>query len=129
MSTPSDISDEVMSIARGCFCPKELGGPKSMPLTLARIARAIATARAEGRAEGLEVLPLDWREESRSWFRAPSELGAYQITHYAGMKSEGFKLEYGGGLTSYFNTLEAAKAAAQADYAQRILSAIRKGKP
>jgi hypothetical protein len=70
------------------------------------------------------VKPLEWREEGKSWYRAPSVLGAYSITEYRGMQTGGFKLEYGGGLTSYFNTIDKAKDAAFADYQERILSAI-----
>jgi hypothetical protein len=86
--------------------------------------RAMIAASPQPEAYGVRVKPLEWREEAKHWLRASSVLGAYSITEYSGMRSEGFKLEYGGGLTSYFNNLDEAKAAAQADYSARILAAL-----
>ncbi|WP_052194623.1 hypothetical protein [Aureimonas altamirensis] len=70
------------------------------------------------------VKVLDWKQErwSRELFRAHSAVGTYRITEYAGMRQP-FKLE-GVMAGIHYETLDAAKAAAQADYTARILSAL-----
>lgn len=75
----------------------------------------------------VKVKPLIWDEPSTCFLVAATDFGGrYTITEYAGM-SEPFKLESVGfwnGPSGMFTTLEAAKAAAQADYEARILATI-----
>jgi hypothetical protein len=70
---------------------------------------------------------LRWEERARDLWTVSDDLGLhYAITNHISMDHP-FKLEGRGGLffkTSYHDTLEAAKAAAQADYTARILAAL-----
>ena len=43
--TETAVPDDLMKVARGCFCAKEIGTPSSMPLTLARLERALEAER------------------------------------------------------------------------------------
>lgn len=73
----------------------------------------------------ISVRPLQWVniEGTGTYFSAPSAIGTYRITHYRGMK-DGYKLEFPLSFSSYFDSLDEAKAASMADYEKIILSAI-----
>lgn len=86
----------------------------------AEIAKAVEAARAEASAA---VKVLEWNGGYASTMFG----GGYLITYYAGMQQPA-KLEtrgwWDGEGTGYFETVDAARAAAQADYERRILSAL-----
>lgn len=100
-----------------------------------RIHHAVAVVDAMNRrapsAEPRQaVRALEWAEQRGYAARAVTEVGIYAITHYAGM-SKPFKLEGAGAANwpLYFRALPEAKAAAQADYERRILSALTAVEP
>ena len=84
----------------------------------------LSAALAAG-APGVKVRELAWREDRLSfWTATTGFVAVYGITEYAGMKepfmlSSPMMAEF-----VHYATLEAAKAAAQADYEARILSAL-----
>lgn len=72
------------------------------------------------------VKALEWRGTDGVWAKAYALFGAtYRITEYAGMVKP-FKLETVGfvGASGHYELINDAKAAAQADYERRILSAL-----
>lgn len=87
----------------------------------------VAELAAENeRLAGARVVTLEWRGTEGVWAKADALFGAtYRITEYAGM-AKPFKLETVGfvGPHGHYGTLDDAKAAAQADYERRILSAL-----
>lgn len=94
-----------------------------------RAARAEAAERALAeRAGGVKVKPLEWNHGYASVMFG----GGYLVTYYAGME-EPAKLEtrgwWDGEPNGYFKTVDEAKAAAQADYERRILSALEPAAP
>lgn len=70
------------------------------------------------------VKALEWREDHPAYFRAGSVAGIYAINFYAGLKHGAAQLNHNHGTAEYFDTIEEAKAAAQADFDQRIRSAL-----
>jgi hypothetical protein len=83
------------------------------------------------------VAPVATRVKPLKWSQFNGRIGAYKpfggsyvITEYPGMKQP-FALEqhFSGSLTQYYENADDAKAAAQADYEQRILSALEEPKP
>jgi hypothetical protein len=85
--------------------------------------RAEAVLRAL-RANGLvvgKVKPLDWSDEGNGEFIAVSAVGWYHI----GLPALTWNLTLPSGRIPSFHDLEAAKAAAQADYEARIRGAIK----
>jgi hypothetical protein len=82
----------------------------------------IALPHLSASDDGVVVKALEWRGEY-ACFNASTVVGVYVITEYKGMKQP-FKLECPSILSVHFDTLEAAKAAAQADYQRRIRSAL-----
>lgn len=96
----------------------------------AQEAREIANEMARAALDampGVAVKPLAWEaDDCKTWQRASAPFGGqYLISQYAGMTVP-VKLETRGffTVTDYFPTLEAAQAAAQADYDARIRSAL-----
>jgi pantoate kinase len=69
----------------------------------------------------VKVKPLEWAEFGRECLRAPSLVGRYEISW--GFEAGFVYLDYSGQLSKK-QSIEAAKAAAQADYEARILSAL-----
>lgn len=70
------------------------------------------------------VMPLKWFLRGYGFHAAESQVGMYYTTEYAGM-SHPFKLDcVGRNSAEMFDTIEAAKTAAQADYAARIIAAL-----
>ena len=84
------------------------------------------------------VAPVATRVKPLKWSQFNGRIGAYTpfggsyvINYRAGMKQP-FALEqrgFSGSLTQYYENGDDAKAAAQADYEQRILSALEEPKP
>jgi hypothetical protein len=76
------------------------------------------------------VKPLKWSQFNGRIGAYKPFGGSYVITEYPGMKQP-FALEqhFSGSLTQYYENADDAKAAAQADYEQRILSALEEPKP
>ena len=73
---------------------------------------------------GAKVKPLWWRGDSSHFF-AFCQLGEYHISLSTLADPPGrYRLRLPFGAVQYFDTLEAAKAAAQADYEARILAAL-----
>jgi hypothetical protein len=77
-------------------------------------------------AQVVRVKPLVWEEDDRGDWVAKSATGPYRIVQTKSPKDKWHEVTrmsaaYGGPL---HDTLEAAKAAAQADYAARILSSV-----
>lgn len=74
------------------------------------------------RAPGAVVSPLVWREHSGPAWVAATPFGQYAIGK---LVAGGFTAQFSGGHSvGDFDTLEAAKAACQADFAKRITSAV-----
>ena len=74
----------------------------------------------------MKIKPLHWYGEHHREYAYALFGGSYSITRYAGM-AKPYQLEkrgFDGSLQQPFATLEAARAAAKADYESRILSAI-----
>jgi len=119
--------EEYSSTSIYCNCGAAMEG--EFPRVEAAIA-AWNLRAADHPAVGVRVKPLAWIQESKGRWRAPSVLGTYEITHYDGMRSGGFKLYCGGGgLASYYSSLDAANTSAQDDYRERILSCIEPLRP
>lgn len=68
----------------------------------------------------VKVKALEWQHEDDGEYIAQSETGWYHI----GRPASFWNLTIPSGGVPSFETLEAAKAAAQADYERRILSAL-----
>ena len=72
-------------------------------------------------ASGQQVRALEWEESGPDWFFGKGECGDYSIATSASRFHEGeFRLCGVEGDFRYFDTAEAAKAAAQADYLRRV---------
>lgn len=71
--------------------------------------------------EGLGVKALNWGEHNG--YHADSVIGTYHVRH-DGDEPEEWSWSRNGGMHHYFETQAEAQAAAQADYEQRILSAL-----
>ena len=71
----------------------------------------------------VKVKPLVWRDFGKEAERAESLFGLYTAMWGASINGDTVYLTHAGWLKQ-FDTLEAAKAAAQADYEARILSAV-----
>jgi hypothetical protein len=69
----------------------------------------------------VKVKPLEWAEFGRECLRAPSLVGRYEILW--GFEAGFVYLDYSGQLSKK-QSIEAAKAAAQADYEARIFAAL-----
>jgi hypothetical protein len=75
----------------------------------------------------VKVKPLEWvaaDEDEEDYVSAFSEIGAYSIERLSAGSWELTAELPSGGECSWYVTIEAAKAAAQADYERRILSAL-----
>jgi len=75
----------------------------------------------------VKVKPLEWEaadEDEEDYVFAFSEIGAYSIERLSAGSWELTAERPSGGECSWYVTIEAAKAAAQADYESRILSAL-----
>jgi hypothetical protein len=82
------------------------------------------TDKQEQDTAGVRVKPLEWREAPvppSGEHLAPSIVGLYCIPHEFGRFRLRFRDER---VLGEFGTLDEAKTAAQADYEQRILSAL-----
>lgn len=90
--------------------------------------RAILTAAIGAGGQAVAVKALEWRGTEGVWLKADAGFGGvYRITEYSGMQKP-FKLEthgwWSGSPCGHYEFLDEAKAAAQADYKRRILSAL-----
>ncbi|WP_062560331.1 hypothetical protein [Paracoccus aminovorans] len=86
--------------------------------------KGVPYVRADLCASG-QVRALEWEEYGPDCFFGRGECGDYSIATSASCFHEGeFRLCGVEGDFSYFDTAEAAKAAAQADYERRILAAM-----
>ena len=81
----------------------------------------MALAKAAFMAAWPKVKPLVWKEIGSEWLRAVSLFGQYNVMW--GIEPGIVHLDHAQKLTMH-ETLEAAKAAAQADYEARILGAL-----
>ena len=77
---------------------------------------------AELTARGVRVKPLDWDEGRYGRVFAKTAGGQYSARDFE--DGSGVRLDLNGMILGAHPTIEAAKAAAQADYEARILSAI-----
>lgn len=77
----------------------------------------------------IKVKPLEWRQFTDDAWVAPTEIGRYRIYWYGGNDWCSFLESGNGAFNAASASLEAAKAAAQADYEARILSALDLGEP
>lgn len=126
----NQFKDDDFHIIQCAQCGCEIRHMQHHKVVAAWNRRALSSARVEVR-ELVSVKPLEWRD-----IRATHEAytlfgGAYIITAYAGM-AEPFKLEkrgFDGSLSTYYRHLDEAKAAAQADYERRVLSALASHEP
>ena len=92
--------------------------------TSAAVLQDYASAALSAQPSGVKA--LEWRGTDGVWAKAYALFGAtYRITEYAGMVKP-FKLETVGfvGASGHYELINDAKAAAQADYERRILSAL-----
>ena len=67
------------------------------------------------------VKPLVWISVGKEWLRAVTIFGNYNVMW--GIEPDAAHLDHGQKLTRY-STIEAAKAAAEADYTARIIAAL-----
>ena len=91
------------------------------PVLRARAVTDRATPEAETPA--VRVRPLVWEKRGDHRWAADALHRMVYINEYAGM-AEPFQLDLRGFDSEMFPTIEAAKAAAQADYTARILAAL-----
>lgn len=94
---------------------------------VAELSEALTAAIGAG-GRAVAVKALEWRGTEGVWLKADAGFGGvYRITEYSGMQKP-FKLEthgwWSGSPCGHYEFLDEAKAAAQADYKRRILSAL-----
>ena len=91
---------------------------------------ALALRAADHPAVVVRVKPLEWKEtgpgSAHMW--ASTVAGKYTINVYAGMR-HAFQLNRNHGPAEYFDTEQEAKAAAESDYRNAILSCIEPLRP
>ncbi|OJU66204.1 MAG: hypothetical protein BGO05_10175 [Rhizobiales bacterium 63-7] len=131
----SAVSEEMMRKAADAFAAKcgiEIYLPDEGSLDDDEQARydalrdALSAALAAQGQEPVVVKAMEWRKEHQRHHAYALFGGSYVITQYAGMAYP-YQLEargFSGSLAQYFETLIAAKAAAQSDYETRIRSAL-----
>lgn len=99
---------------------KELAEPEAFECAVNSGHEAIMSALKRG--AGVVVSPLVWREHSGPAWVAATPFGQYAIGK---LVAGGFTAQFSGGHSvGDFDTLEAAKAACQADFAKRITSTV-----
>jgi hypothetical protein len=110
------------------FHEKGLGGAYIDLGHCRRAAEALAALTAlQEQPAPVGVKPLEWSIDRKRHFAYAPFGGRYTIVEYAGM-SEPFMLERHGfcsAVTKFYPSLVEAKAAAQADYDRRIISALQ----
>ena len=104
--------------------PEGVGQRQSLEGYRAQISSAILALRPKGLREALEgmVKPLSWFEVEKSRLGGKYTADGYTIRYVEGL----WLLDFAGGSKSKwrFIDLEAAEAAAQADYTRRIVAAF-----
>lgn len=122
-ASQQEACDAIMQLCRDNERLAVISG-KARAETAAAVAAALEAVKAEAR----KVKPLEWGQEGKQPEHAVSIIGTYLL-----MKDfDGWRWMrvVGGNLADVceapFATLEAAKAAAQADYEARILAALDK---
>ena len=91
---------------------------------IAQWATEVRAVLRQSHSTGAVVKGLEWREEFGYAARAESPVGVYAINDFVGFEDR-YRLGCPtAGRLLCFTTLSEAKAAAQADYERRILSAI-----
>lgn len=97
-------------------------------LTDAEMRAALEAAVADvPEAEAVRVKPLEWVEHGDQdfvWYRAMTTVGLRYNVEDDGFSEKKFHLTVGQLVLGNFDVLDEAKAAAQADYERRILSAL-----
>lgn len=113
-----DMDGVEVAVSRQALCEVLIGVESALSAAL-----PLTAPPARGQ---VEVKALEWRGSEGVWAKADALFGAtYRITEYAGM-AKPFKLETVGfvGPSGHYELLNEGKAAAQADYERRILSAL-----
>lgn len=107
-----------------CICHSQ---PGVMHVAACCSAPPMTAARDDLAARGVRVRPLRWwtNEEAPSLYVAGNPFAEYRVNKaiVSGLFYVRFNL-LKGGFDDYYPTLEAAKAAAEADYEDRILAAL-----
>jgi hypothetical protein len=101
---------------------RDEGEREASAWAIMEMARRAALAAAP-KADGVRVKALEWSDQG-STLIAQTAFGGYQIDRFPNNGFGPFHILHGDSFLSHADTLEAAKAAAQADYEARILSAI-----
>ncbi|NYD84401.1 hypothetical protein [Brucella intermedia] len=83
--------------------------------------RAALTAALPHLPQGVGVKKLEWQQDGAGNHRAETPFGNEFVQKWTDIRDGNISYEHEG---AYFETVEAAKAAAQADYEARILSAL-----
>jgi len=111
------IPDEAVQAASEIICAHDNAqwGDSGTPDMYHDLVGKMLTA-AQPFLTGVKVQALGWKQEDTSYWRAKSDYGCYGINK---MKEGYFEMD-----GDIYADLEAAKAAAQADYEARILPAI-----
>jgi len=99
---------------------------------LPAVYRAMLSASPSSPASGVRVKALEWHDESHHdgeggvdwWMQADTPFGPITLTHKYSHTLPWLLGPFRPGLASNFRTQDEAKAAAQADYEARILSAL-----
>lgn len=89
--------------------------------TIARLSEALA----EAEKKGAEVRPLDWEHhpQAAGQVRAPSPFGTYRIVFFGDYALWGIPSSERS-LRNRVDSIEAAKVAAQADFAERVQTCL-----
>jgi hypothetical protein len=96
-------------------------------LTELQSIRSLSSDSVSDGSKGVRVKPLEWNKEFGYAARAESPFGVYAITDFAGFDDR-YRLDRPNeGQRLCFEDIDQAKAAAQADYEQRILSTLDSG--
>ena len=123
-ASESEIWDEAPQSFRDRWIREAIAAMDDLPAEVARLRKEIARLRAEIAAaerKGVTVNPLVWIKHPLGYVAGANRGPAYIID--TRMKGH-FTIVKGLTFSQDFDTLEEAKAAAQADFEARILAAI-----
>lgn len=125
MSAENRVSDERLA---ALLAHEEPVGPLNGSMSV-REARSILTELQYIRSKpvaGVEVKPLEWTKSNvADRWTAQHAFGQFEINRIPYKREDGCQFSWMRGIYSeYFITIEDAKATAEADYRQRILSAL-----
>jgi hypothetical protein len=109
-----DLTPVIKWLRGGC---DPLAAADELELYRARLAAQPVAAQ-----EGVKVKPLEWDETASGW---EAEAGMFCRSYLIEKQYDGYRMDYNWTeQLRQIDTLDAAKAAAQADYEKRILSAL-----